>query len=102
MAVKDEWSALGEGERERGSRERTTVEILLVGQHEKQTVAHFPVVDDAVEFGPGLVNAGAVGGINDEDEPLSSYKEKHVSVTPFCLENRIVSVDVGWTEDAPL
>lgn len=50
----------------------TALEILLVGQHEKHAVAHFPVVDDAVEFGAGLVDAGAVGRVDDEDESLGS------------------------------
>lgn len=71
-----------EGEREEGRGAPTALEILLVGQHEKHAVAHFPVVDDAVELGAGLVDAGAVGRVDDENEALGSCGRQYFFSTP--------------------
>jgi hypothetical protein len=38
----------------------TTVNILLVGENEKDHVAHFAILDNAAEFGFGFLHAGAV------------------------------------------
>lgn len=45
----------------------TSVNILLVGENEQHDVAHFAVLDDAAEFGLGLLHARAVAGVNDEN-----------------------------------
>jgi hypothetical protein len=38
----------------------TTVNILLVGEDEKDHIAHFAILDDAAEFGFGFFHASAV------------------------------------------
>jgi hypothetical protein len=38
----------------------TTVNILLVGENEKDNVAHFAVLDDTAKFGFGFLHASAV------------------------------------------
>lgn len=52
----------------------TSVDILLVGENEQHDVAHFAVLDDAAEFGLGLLHARAVAGVNDENESVGSYE----------------------------
>lgn len=51
----------------------TLLEILLVGEDEQETVLHFAVVDDAVEFLSGFFYAVSVAGVNDEDQTLGAY-----------------------------
>ena len=46
------------------------MQILLVRKDKQQRVLHFSVLDDAGELGAGLLDAVAVIGVNDEDEPL--------------------------------
>lgn len=53
-------------------KEPTFFQILLVGKDEEERVLHFAVVDDAVKLLAGLVYAGAVGGVDDEDETLGA------------------------------
>lgn len=45
----------------------TVREILLVGKDEQQAVLHLAVVDDPVQLLPRLVDARAVGRVDDED-----------------------------------
>jgi hypothetical protein len=51
---------------------RTSCQILLVGKHQQQSILHFPVLDNPCEFGPRLLDAVAVVGVDDEDETLGS------------------------------
>lgn len=50
----------------------TIREILLVGKDEQQAVLHLAVVDDPVQLLPRLVDARAVGRVDDEDEALGT------------------------------
>lgn len=58
-------------------KQRTLLEILLVGEYQQQTVLHFSVVDDAVQLLSGLIHTGAVGRVDDEDETLGACKVKY-------------------------
>jgi hypothetical protein len=51
-------------------RVRTSWQILLVRKHQQQRILHFPVLDDARELRPCLVDAVAVVGVDDEDQAL--------------------------------
>lgn len=66
--VSDGWDGV-----ERGKEAHTLLEILLVGEDEQETVLHFAVVDDAVEFLSGFFYAVSVAGVNDEDQTLGAY-----------------------------
>ena len=50
----------------------TTRDILLICKHEQQRLFHFSIQDDAMEFLPRFIDAGAVVGVDDEDETLCS------------------------------
>lgn len=50
--------------------ELTVWEILLVGEDEEQTVLHLAIVDDPVQLLPRLIDARAVGRVDNEDETL--------------------------------
>lgn len=62
-------------------RQRTIVDILLVGKHEQKTVLHLAIVDDAVQLGPGLLDARAVGRVDDEDQTLGTWAVCQYSCT---------------------
>ena len=51
---------------------RTSAEILLVRKHQQQRILHFSVLDNPCEFLLGLVDTGAVVGVDDEDETLGA------------------------------
>jgi len=51
---------------------RTSAEILLVRKHQQQRILHFSVLDNPCEFLLGLVDAGAIVGVDDEDETLGA------------------------------
>lgn len=53
---------------------RTFLEILLVGKDEQETVLHFAIVDDTVEFLSGFLHTGSIGRVDDEDETLGSCR----------------------------
>ncbi len=55
--------------------ELTGGNILLVREHEQQAVLHLTILDDAMQFLSGLVDARSVGGVNDENEALSAWKD---------------------------
>lgn len=59
--------------RRRKGEAHTLLEILLVGEYEQETILHFAVVDDAVEFLSGFFYAVSVAGVNDEDQTLGAY-----------------------------
>lgn len=68
----------------------TFVQILLVGEDEKQTVLHFAIVDDAVQFLASLVHTNTVTRVDNEDKTLStcrkSAKQFQRALRPQCLE----------------
>lgn len=45
-------------------------QVLLVGEDQDDGVPHFPVVDDAVELLPGLIDPVTVSAVHHEDEAL--------------------------------
>jgi hypothetical protein len=53
---------------------RTTIDILLVGEDEKDDVAYFAVLDDAAKFGLGLFHASLVARVDHEDEGMGSCR----------------------------
>ena len=55
-----------------GRQEQTIVEILLIGEREKQTVLHLTVVYDAMQFLPGFLHSRSVGRVNYEDQTLGA------------------------------
>lgn len=58
----------------------TTIDILLVGEDEKDDVAHFAVLDDTAEFGFGFFHAGPVARVDYEDESVGTCKSGSVSL----------------------
>jgi hypothetical protein len=65
---------------ERDAQRLTTVNILLVGKHKQDDIAHFAVLDDAAEFGFGFFHARAVAGVDDEDEGVGSWRRAKILV----------------------
>lgn len=57
-----------------GSSQLTTVDILLVGEDEEDNVAHFAVLDDAAEFGLGLLHTRAIAGVDYENESVCALE----------------------------
>ena len=54
-----------------GSRGRHTArDILLVGKDQKQRVFHFAIVDNLVQLRLGLLEAGGITRVHDEDQTL--------------------------------
>lgn len=49
-------------------------QVLLVCKHEEQSVLHFTVGNNAVQFLSGLVDSGLVSRVNNEDETLGAGK----------------------------
>lgn len=45
-------------------------QVLLVGEDQDDGVPHLPVVDDAVELLPGLIDPVTVSAVHHEDEAL--------------------------------
>lgn len=55
----------------KGSRGRHTArDILLVGKNQKQRVLHFAIVDNLVQLRLGLLEAGGITRVHDEDQAL--------------------------------
>jgi hypothetical protein len=52
----------------------TAIDILLVGEDEKNNVAHFAVLDNTAEFGFGFFHAGPIAGVDYEDESVGAYR----------------------------
>lgn len=48
----------------------TARDILLVGKDQKQRVLHFAIVDNLVQLRPGLLEAGGITRVHNEDETL--------------------------------
>lgn len=43
---------------------------MLVGEHQKQSILHFTVVDDLVQFRASLLHTGGIARVNHEDQSL--------------------------------
>jgi hypothetical protein len=52
--------------------QRTSLQILLVREHQQQRILHFPVLDDTGELSAGFVDAVAVVRVDDENQTLSA------------------------------
>lgn len=73
----------------------TARNVLLVRKHEEKRVAHFPVLDDAREFGAGLVHAVAVVAVDDKDESLRAGKVVAPERTNLVLAADVPHVELG-------
>lgn len=49
-------------------------QVHLVGKHQQQNILQALVLQDAVQFLAGLVDAGAVAGVDDEDQALRALE----------------------------
>ena len=60
----------------------TSLKILLVRKHQQQRILHFPVLNDTRKLRPGLFNAVAIVGVDDEYQALGSYHAAYQQKCP--------------------
>ena len=48
----------------------TILQILLVCEYENDSISHFPVIDDTVQFLSGFINPISIGTVNNKYQSL--------------------------------
>lgn len=72
---------------------RTAGDILLVGKDQQESILHFAIVDDLVEFRASLLQTGGVARIHHEDQALCAG----VVVSPE-RSNLVLAADIPHIE----
>jgi len=73
----------------------TSVDVLLVGKDQQQSILHFAILNDTSQLSASLIHAVAINRVNDEDQALSAREVVSPQGTDLVLTSDIPDVEFG-------